>query len=172
VLPILQPQLRPLRARQKLTMRHFLRRSLRIVVPRPIFQVRASGELAWRSTRKGVVRGAASGRDSKAFSMSAGEGSEADRSEGRSKGRRKKRGGRGLDAGLGSDRPGWPGRASTLTSESDHRRGKFGSTKGRIRAASLLGGRIARGDHVRPTSRGLNSGGWAARPVRGEGRER
>jgi hypothetical protein len=37
----------------------------------------------------------------------------------------------------------------------------------------LLGGGIARGDHVRPTtSRGLNSGGWAARPVRGEGRER
>ena len=30
----------------------------------------------------------------------------------------------------------------------------------------------ARGDHVRPTtSRGLNSGGWAGRPVRGEGRE-
>jgi hypothetical protein len=34
--------------------------------------------------------------------------------------------------------------------------------------ASLLGGGIASGDHVRPTtSRGLNSGGWAARPVRG-----
>ena len=57
--------------------------------------------------------------------------------------------------------------------ESDHRRGKFGSRKGRIRAASLLGGGIASGDHVRPTtSRGLNSGGWAARPVKGEGRER
>jgi hypothetical protein len=50
---------------------------------------------------------------------------------------------------------------------------KFGSRKGRIRAASLLGSRIAPGDHVRPTtSRGLNSGGRAARPVRGEGRER
>ena len=50
-----------------------------------IFQVRASGELAWRSTRKGVVRGAASGRDGEAFSMLAGEGSEVDRSKGRSK---------------------------------------------------------------------------------------
>jgi hypothetical protein len=90
------------------------------------------------------------------------------------KGRRKKREeGRGPGAGLGSDRPGWPGRASTPISESDHRRGKFGSRKGRIRAASLLGGGIASGDHVRlTTSRGLNSGGWAARPVRGEGRER
>jgi hypothetical protein len=78
------------------------------------------------------------------------------------KGRRKNRE-RGGGAGLGSDRPGWPGRASTPTSESDHRRGKFGSRQGRIRAASLLGGRIARGDHVRPTtSRGLNSGGWRA----------
>jgi hypothetical protein len=48
-------------------------------------------------------------------------------------------------AGLGSDRPGWPGRALTPTSKSDHRRGKFGSRKGRIRAASLLGGGIARG---------------------------
>jgi hypothetical protein len=47
--------------------------------PRPIFQVRASEELAWRSTRQRVVRGAASGRDNKAFSMPAGEGSEADR---------------------------------------------------------------------------------------------
>jgi len=52
---------------------------------RPIFQVRVSGELVWRSTRKGVVRGAASGRGGEAFSMSAGEGSEADRAEGRSK---------------------------------------------------------------------------------------
>jgi hypothetical protein len=58
--------------------------------PRPIFQVRASGELAWRSTRKGVVRGAASGRDGEAFSMPAGEGSEADRSEGRSKRQKEK----------------------------------------------------------------------------------
>jgi hypothetical protein len=106
--------------------------------------------------------------------MPAGKGSEADRLEGRSKGRRKKREERrGPGAELGSDRPGWPGRASMPTSESDHRRGKFGSRKGRIRAASLLGGGIARGDHVRPTtSRGLNSGGWAARPVRGKGRER
>jgi hypothetical protein len=113
----------------------------------------------------------ASGRDGEAFSMPVGEESEADSSEGRSK--RQKEKGREEDAGLGSDRPGWPGRASTPTSESDHRRGKFGSRKGRIRAASLLGGGIARGDHVRPTtSRGLNSGGWAARPVRGEGRER
>jgi hypothetical protein len=85
------------------------------------------------------------------------------------KGRRKKREeGRGLGAGLGSDRLGWLGRASTFISESDYCRGKFGSRKGRIRVASLLGGRIARGDHVRPTtSRGLNSGGWAARPVQG-----
>jgi hypothetical protein len=38
------------------------------------------------------------------------------------KGRRKKREeGRELRAGLGSDRLGWPGRVSTLTSESDHR---------------------------------------------------
>jgi hypothetical protein len=90
------------------------------------------------------------------------------------KGRRKKREeGRGPGAGLGSDRPGWLGRTLTATSESDHRRGKFGSRKGRIRAASLLGGRIASGDHVRPTtSRRLNSGGWAARPAKGEGRER
>ena len=52
--------------------------------------------------------------------------------------------------------------------ESDHRRGKFGSKKGRIRAASLLGGGSRAGNHVGPTtSRGLNSGGWAARPVRG-----
>jgi hypothetical protein len=80
----------------------------------------------------------------------------------------KGREGRGPGAGLGSDRPGWPGHASTPTSESDHRRGKFGSRKGRIRAASPLGGGIKNGDHVRPTtSRGLNSGGWAARPVRG-----
>jgi len=28
-----------------------------------------------------------------------------------------------VEVKLGSDRPGWPGRASTLTSESDHRRG-------------------------------------------------
>jgi hypothetical protein len=41
--------------------------------------------------RKGVVRGAASGLDGEGFSIPAGEGSEADRSEGRSKGRRKKR---------------------------------------------------------------------------------
>jgi hypothetical protein len=56
------------------------------------------------------------------------------------KGRRKKREeGRGPGAGLGSDRPGWPGRASTPTSGSDHRRGKFGSRKGRIRAVSPAG---------------------------------
>src|SRR6202012_530824 len=95
-----------------------------------------------------------------AFSMPAGEGSEAE-------GKRREEG-RGPGEGLGSNRPGWPGRASTPTPESDHRGGKFGSRKGRIRAASLLGGRIASGDHVRPTtSRRLNSGGWAARPVRG-----
>jgi hypothetical protein len=77
----------------------------------------------------------------------------------------------GPSAGLGSDRPGWPSPASTPTSESNRRRGKFGSRN--VRAASLLGGGIKSGDHVRPTtSRGLNSGGWAARPVRGEGRER
>jgi hypothetical protein len=63
--------------------------------PRPIFQVRASGELAWRSTRKGVVRGAASARDGEAFSMPAGEGSEADRSEGRSKRQKEKERGEG-----------------------------------------------------------------------------
>jgi hypothetical protein len=91
------------------------------------------------------------------------------------KGRKEKKReeGREPGAGLGSDRPGWLGRASTPKSESDHRRGKFGSRKGRIRAASLLGGEIKSRDHVRPTtSRGLNSGGWAARPVRGEDRER
>jgi hypothetical protein len=53
--------------------------------PRTIFQVRASGEPAWRLTRKGVVRGAASRRDGEVFSISAAEGSEVDRSEGRSK---------------------------------------------------------------------------------------
>jgi hypothetical protein len=144
--------------------------------PRPIFQVRASGELAWRSTRKRVVRGAASGRDGEAFSTPACRGRKRGRplrrpfKKAEGKGREE---GRGPGAGLGSDRPGWPGRASTPTSESDHRRGKFGSRKGRIRAVSLLGGRTASGDHVRPTtSRGLNSGGWAARLVRGEGRER
>jgi hypothetical protein len=47
---------------------------------------------------------------------------------------------RGPGVGLGSDRLGWPGRTSTPTSESDHRRGKFDLRKGRIRAASLLGG--------------------------------
>jgi len=66
-----------------------------------------SGELARRSTRKGVVRGAASGRNGEAFSMPAGEGSEADRSEGRSKWQKEKeRGGEGPGAGSGSDRPG------------------------------------------------------------------
>jgi hypothetical protein len=45
--------------------------------PCPIFQV-ASRELVWKSTRKGIVRGAASSRDGEAFSMPAGEGSEAD----------------------------------------------------------------------------------------------
>ena len=69
--------------------------------PRPIFQVRASGELAWRSTRKGVVRGAASGRDGEAFSMPAGEGSEADRSEGRSKRQKEKERERGGGEGAG-----------------------------------------------------------------------
>jgi hypothetical protein len=64
--------------------------------PRLIFQVRASEELVWRLTRKGVVRGAASGRDNEAFSMPAGEGSETDRSEGRSKRQKEKeRGGEG-----------------------------------------------------------------------------
>jgi hypothetical protein len=58
--------------------------------PRTIFQVRASRELAWRSTRKGVVRGAASGRDGEAFSILVGEGSEADRLEGRSKRQKEK----------------------------------------------------------------------------------
>ena len=58
--------------------------------PRPVFQVRASGGLAWRSTRKGVVRGAVSGRNDEVFSMPAGEGSEADRSEGRSKRQKEK----------------------------------------------------------------------------------
>jgi hypothetical protein len=53
-------------------------------------------ELAWRSTRKEVVRGAASSRDGEAFSMRAREGSEADRSEGRSKRQKEKeRGGEG-----------------------------------------------------------------------------
>jgi hypothetical protein len=45
---------------------------------------------------------------------------------------------RGQGVGLGSDRLGWSGRASMYISESD-RRGKFGSRKRRIRAASLLG---------------------------------
>jgi hypothetical protein len=104
--------------------------------------------------------------------MPAGEGSEADPSEGRSKRQKEReRGGEGAGRRFRPHRPGCPGcpgRASTPTSESDHRRGKFGSRKGRIRAASLLGVGIASGDHVRPTtSRGLNSGGWAARPVRG-----
>jgi hypothetical protein len=58
--------------------------------PRTIFQVRASGELAWRSTRKEVVRGAASSRDVETFSIPAGEGSEADRLEGRSKRQKEK----------------------------------------------------------------------------------
>jgi hypothetical protein len=88
-------------------------------------------------------------------------------------GRKKREEGRELGAGLGSDRPGWLGRTSTPTSEFDHRWGKFGSRKGRIRVASLLGGGIPSRDHVRPTtSRGLNPGGWAAGPVTREGRER
>jgi hypothetical protein len=60
--------------------------------------------------------------------MLAGEGSEADCSEGRSKraeGKGEREEGRGPGAGLGSDRPGWPGHAPTPTSESDHRRRKF-----------------------------------------------
>jgi hypothetical protein len=113
--------------------------------PSPIFPVRASEGLACKPTRKGIVRGAANGRGGEAFSIPAAEGSEADRSEGLSKGQKEKARG-------GSDRPGWPGRASRLTSEPDHRRGKLGSRRGRMRAASLLGGRVKR----------LNSGGWAA----------
>jgi hypothetical protein len=58
--------------------------------PRTIFHVRVSGGLAWRSTRKGVVRGAASDRDDEAFSIPAAEGSEADRSEGRPKRQKEK----------------------------------------------------------------------------------
>jgi hypothetical protein len=68
---------------------------------RTTFQVRASGELAWRSTRKGVVRGAASGRDGEAFSMLAGEGSEVDRSKGRSK-RQKERERQNPEGGRGA----------------------------------------------------------------------
>ena len=67
--------------------------------PRPIFQVRASEELAWRSTRKEVVRGAASSRDVEAFSIPTGEGSEADRLEGRSKRQKEKERGEGEGAG-------------------------------------------------------------------------
>jgi hypothetical protein len=97
--------------------------------------------------RKGVVRGAASGRDNKAFSISAAEESEADRSEGRSKRQKEKEReeGRRPGAGLSSHRLDWPGRASTPTSESDHRRGKLGSRKRRTRAVSLLEGGIKSG---------------------------
>jgi hypothetical protein len=85
-----------------------------------------------------------SGRDGEAFSIPAGEGSEADCSEGRSKSQKGKREREGREPGAGLDRldsgrPGWPDRASTPTSESDHRRGKFGSRKGRIRATSPAG---------------------------------
>ena len=103
--------------------------------------------------------------------MPTGEESEVDRSEGGPKRQkeREERTRRGPGAGLGCDRPGWPGPpsyASTSTLEADHRRGKFGSRKERIKAASLLGGGIPSGDHVRPTtSRGLNLEDWAAQPV-------
>jgi hypothetical protein len=108
--------------------------------PRPIFQVRASGELAWRSTRKRAVRGAVSGRDNEAFSMPAGEGSEVDRSEGRSKRQKEReREGRAPGAGLGSDRPGWPGRASTPTSESDHHRGEIRLEEGTNQSSEPAG---------------------------------
>jgi hypothetical protein len=89
--------------------------------------------------------------------------------------KRKRGGGGGPGAGLGSDRSGWPGgRASTPTIgvrpivEGDWARGRA-----RIRAASLLGGRIAaRGpcetdDVTRAEFRSLGGlAGW------GEGRER
>jgi hypothetical protein len=58
--------------------------------PRPIFQVRASGELAWRSTRKGVVRGAASGRDGEAFRRPQGKEARQTAQKARSKRQKEK----------------------------------------------------------------------------------
>ena len=56
-------------------------------------------------TRKRVVRGAASCRDSEAFSTPAGEESETDRQEGRSKRQKEReRGGDGAGAGAGARR--------------------------------------------------------------------
>jgi len=52
--------------------------------------------------RKGVARGAASGRDGEIFSMPAGEESEADRSEGRSKRQKEKERERGGGGGEGA----------------------------------------------------------------------
>ena len=49
---------------------------------------------------------------------------------------------RGPGAGLGSDQLGWPGqpgRASTSTSESDHRRGKFGLEGGTNQSSESAG---------------------------------
>jgi hypothetical protein len=58
--------------------------------------------------RKGIIRGAASGSDGEAFSIPTREGSEADRSESRSKRQKgkKREEERELGAGLDSDRSG------------------------------------------------------------------
>src|SRR5271155_4385022 len=72
--------------------------------PRPIFQVRASGELARRSTRKGVVRGAASGpRHFRCLQEK--EARQIDQKAVQNGRRKKREEGRGPGAGLGSDRP-------------------------------------------------------------------
>jgi len=112
-----------------------------------------------------------SGCDGEAFSMPAGEGSETDHSEGRSKRQKEKeRGGEGAKRKIKQR----PIKLARLRVDA-HIRVRPSSKEiqlrgGRIRAASVLGGGIASRDHVRlTTSRGLNSGGWAAWTVRGEG---
>jgi hypothetical protein len=99
VSPILSPQLRPPPSETEADGAVFPSLVASYCRPRTIFQVRASGELAWRSTRKEVVRGAASSRDVEAFSIPTGEGSEADRLEGRSKRQKEKERGEGEGAG-------------------------------------------------------------------------
>ena len=141
----------------------------------PDFQVRASGELVQKSTRKGVVRGTASGRDGEAFSMPAGEGSEADRWEGRSKRQKEKEReeGRGLGAGLGSDRPGWPGNAPATILQpecgsncGEGRQNRNAPGSGFLTPAQLhtLLAALSTGNHVIPVRRHWNRLHSSSRP--------
>ena len=136
MLSVLQPQLH--RVRQELMTRHFLYWSLRIVAPARFSKSELLG--SWRGGRSGKESSEARRVAVMVRHFRCLQEKEARQIAQKAvqNGRRKRREeGRGPGAGLGSDRPGWPGwpgRASTPTSESGHRRGKFGSRKGRIRA--------------------------------------